>query len=135
MDLALEIMGADAFVPNGRRPFKHFRTDEPGAAELDRIRGSTCSSSTLVAEPSTPVPRRSSATSSERPCWVFLRSHDREPAEEAVPQRHAGLGEVVHVGHVGDHHGGDVMGTRVAEGFAERIGRDIDSPKARNTSW
>ena len=25
-------MGADAFVRSGRRPYKHFRTDEPGAA-------------------------------------------------------------------------------------------------------
>jgi alkylation response protein AidB-like acyl-CoA dehydrogenase len=31
VDLALSIMGADALVRRGRRPYKHFRTDEPGA--------------------------------------------------------------------------------------------------------
>ncbi len=31
-DLAIELLGADAMVREGRRPFKHFRTDEPGAA-------------------------------------------------------------------------------------------------------
>jgi alkylation response protein AidB-like acyl-CoA dehydrogenase len=31
VDLALAIMGADALVRSGRRPYKHFRTDEPGA--------------------------------------------------------------------------------------------------------
>ena len=31
VDLALAIMGADALVRRGRRPYKHFRTDEPGA--------------------------------------------------------------------------------------------------------
>ena len=30
-DLALEILGARAMIREGRRPFKHFRTDEPGA--------------------------------------------------------------------------------------------------------
>ncbi len=30
-DLALSIMGADALVREGRHPFRHFRTDEPGA--------------------------------------------------------------------------------------------------------
>ena len=30
-DLALSIMGADALVREGRRPYKHFRPDEPGA--------------------------------------------------------------------------------------------------------
>jgi len=30
-DLALSMLGADAMVRNGRRPYKHFRTDEPGA--------------------------------------------------------------------------------------------------------
>ncbi len=30
-DLALQIMGPAAMVREGRRPFKHFRTDEPGA--------------------------------------------------------------------------------------------------------
>jgi len=30
-DLAMEILGARALVREGRRPFKHFRTDEPGA--------------------------------------------------------------------------------------------------------
>jgi alkylation response protein AidB-like acyl-CoA dehydrogenase len=30
-DLALEILGARALIREGRRPFKHFRTDEPGA--------------------------------------------------------------------------------------------------------
>jgi alkylation response protein AidB-like acyl-CoA dehydrogenase len=31
VDLALEILGADALVRGGRRPYRHFRTDEPGA--------------------------------------------------------------------------------------------------------
>ncbi len=31
VDIALSIMGADALVREGRRPYKHFRTDEPGA--------------------------------------------------------------------------------------------------------
>jgi alkylation response protein AidB-like acyl-CoA dehydrogenase len=31
VDLALRILGAEALVREGRRPFKHFRTDEPGA--------------------------------------------------------------------------------------------------------
>jgi alkylation response protein AidB-like acyl-CoA dehydrogenase len=31
VDLALSIMGSDALVREGRRPYKHFRTDEPGA--------------------------------------------------------------------------------------------------------
>ena len=31
-DLAIELLGADAMVREGRRPYKHFRTDEPGAA-------------------------------------------------------------------------------------------------------
>lgn len=31
VDLALAIMGADALVREGRHPFRHFRTDEPGA--------------------------------------------------------------------------------------------------------
>jgi hypothetical protein len=31
VDLALAILGADALVREGRRPFRHFRTDEPGA--------------------------------------------------------------------------------------------------------
>jgi alkylation response protein AidB-like acyl-CoA dehydrogenase len=31
VDLALAILGADALVRLGRRPYKHFRTDEPGA--------------------------------------------------------------------------------------------------------
>ncbi len=31
VDVALSILGADALVRNGRHPFKHFRTDEPGA--------------------------------------------------------------------------------------------------------
>jgi alkylation response protein AidB-like acyl-CoA dehydrogenase len=31
VDLALAIMGSDALVREGRRPYKHFRTDEPGA--------------------------------------------------------------------------------------------------------
>jgi alkylation response protein AidB-like acyl-CoA dehydrogenase len=31
VDLALEIMGAAALVRDGRRPYRHFRTDEPGA--------------------------------------------------------------------------------------------------------
>lgn len=31
VDLALAIMGADALVRRGRRPYRHFRTDEPGA--------------------------------------------------------------------------------------------------------
>lgn len=31
VDLALSIMGADALVREGRHPFRHFRTDEPGA--------------------------------------------------------------------------------------------------------
>jgi|CXWK01.1.fsa_nt_gi alkylation response protein AidB-like acyl-CoA dehydrogenase len=31
VDLALSIMGADALVREGRRPYKHFRPDEPGA--------------------------------------------------------------------------------------------------------
>jgi alkylation response protein AidB-like acyl-CoA dehydrogenase len=30
-DLAMQLLGADALVRNGRRPNKHFRTDEPGA--------------------------------------------------------------------------------------------------------
>ncbi len=30
-DLAVQILGARAMVREGRRPFKHFRTDEPGA--------------------------------------------------------------------------------------------------------
>jgi alkylation response protein AidB-like acyl-CoA dehydrogenase len=30
-DLAISLLGADALVRNGRRPNKHFRTDEPGA--------------------------------------------------------------------------------------------------------
>ncbi len=30
-DLALHVLGAAAMVREGRRPFKHFRTDEPGA--------------------------------------------------------------------------------------------------------
>jgi alkylation response protein AidB-like acyl-CoA dehydrogenase len=30
-DLAMRLLGADALVRNGRRPNKHFRTDEPGA--------------------------------------------------------------------------------------------------------
>jgi hypothetical protein len=30
-DLAMDILGADALVRDGRRPFRHFRTDEPGA--------------------------------------------------------------------------------------------------------
>jgi alkylation response protein AidB-like acyl-CoA dehydrogenase len=30
-DLAMEILGAHALVREGRRPFRHFRTDEPGA--------------------------------------------------------------------------------------------------------
>ena len=30
-DLALDILGARALVREGRRPFRHFRTDEPGA--------------------------------------------------------------------------------------------------------
>ena len=30
-DLALDLCGADALVREGRRPFRHFRTDEPGA--------------------------------------------------------------------------------------------------------
>ncbi len=29
VDLALSILGADALVREGRRPYKHFRTDEP----------------------------------------------------------------------------------------------------------
>jgi alkylation response protein AidB-like acyl-CoA dehydrogenase len=31
IDLALAILGADALVRRGRRPYRHFRTDEPGA--------------------------------------------------------------------------------------------------------
>jgi alkylation response protein AidB-like acyl-CoA dehydrogenase len=31
VDLALAILGADALVRHGRRPYRHFRTDEPGA--------------------------------------------------------------------------------------------------------
>jgi alkylation response protein AidB-like acyl-CoA dehydrogenase len=31
VDLALAILGADALVRRGRHPYKHFRTDEPGA--------------------------------------------------------------------------------------------------------
>lgn len=31
VDLAMQLLGADAMVRDGRRPFKHFRTDEPGA--------------------------------------------------------------------------------------------------------
>jgi alkylation response protein AidB-like acyl-CoA dehydrogenase len=31
VNLALKIMGAEALVREGRHPFKHFRTDEPGA--------------------------------------------------------------------------------------------------------
>jgi alkylation response protein AidB-like acyl-CoA dehydrogenase len=31
VDLALSILGADALVREGRRPFRHFRADEPGA--------------------------------------------------------------------------------------------------------
>jgi len=31
-DLAIELLGANAMVREGRHPFKHFRTDEPGAA-------------------------------------------------------------------------------------------------------
>jgi alkylation response protein AidB-like acyl-CoA dehydrogenase len=31
-DLAIGLLGADALVREGRHPFKHFRTDEPGAA-------------------------------------------------------------------------------------------------------
>ena len=31
VDLALSILGADAMVREGRRPYKHFRPDEPGA--------------------------------------------------------------------------------------------------------
>jgi alkylation response protein AidB-like acyl-CoA dehydrogenase len=31
VDLALAIMGADALVREGRHPYRHFRTDEPGA--------------------------------------------------------------------------------------------------------
>ena len=31
-DLAIELLGANAMVREGRKPFKHFRTDEPGAA-------------------------------------------------------------------------------------------------------
>jgi alkylation response protein AidB-like acyl-CoA dehydrogenase len=31
IDLALAILGADALVRHGRRPYRHFRTDEPGA--------------------------------------------------------------------------------------------------------
>jgi alkylation response protein AidB-like acyl-CoA dehydrogenase len=30
-DLALQVLGGEALVREGRRPFKHFRTDEPGA--------------------------------------------------------------------------------------------------------
>jgi alkylation response protein AidB-like acyl-CoA dehydrogenase len=32
VDVAMSILGADAMVREGRRPYKHFRTDEPGAA-------------------------------------------------------------------------------------------------------
>ena len=31
VDLAIELLGAKAMVRTGRRPYKHFRTDEPGA--------------------------------------------------------------------------------------------------------
>lgn len=31
-DLAIELLGASAMVREGRKPFKHFRADEPGAA-------------------------------------------------------------------------------------------------------
>jgi alkylation response protein AidB-like acyl-CoA dehydrogenase len=31
VDLALSLLGADALVREGRRPYRHFRTDEPGA--------------------------------------------------------------------------------------------------------
>jgi alkylation response protein AidB-like acyl-CoA dehydrogenase len=31
-DLAIELLGAGAMVREGRKPFKHFRSDEPGAA-------------------------------------------------------------------------------------------------------
>jgi alkylation response protein AidB-like acyl-CoA dehydrogenase len=31
VDLAMQLLGASAMVREGRRPFKHFRTDEPGA--------------------------------------------------------------------------------------------------------
>ena len=31
-ELAIELLGANAMVREGRKPFKHFRTDEPGAA-------------------------------------------------------------------------------------------------------
>jgi alkylation response protein AidB-like acyl-CoA dehydrogenase len=31
-DLAIELLGANAMVREGRKPFKHFRADEPGAA-------------------------------------------------------------------------------------------------------
>ena len=37
VDLALAILGADALVREGRRPYRHFRTDEPGAVELDQL--------------------------------------------------------------------------------------------------
>jgi alkylation response protein AidB-like acyl-CoA dehydrogenase len=33
VDLALAILGADALVRRGRRPYRHFRTDEPGAVD------------------------------------------------------------------------------------------------------
>jgi alkylation response protein AidB-like acyl-CoA dehydrogenase len=32
VDLAMSLLGADGMVREGRRPNKHFRTDEPGAA-------------------------------------------------------------------------------------------------------
>jgi alkylation response protein AidB-like acyl-CoA dehydrogenase len=32
VDLAMSLLGADAMVREGRRPYKHFRADEPGAA-------------------------------------------------------------------------------------------------------
>ena len=131
-ELAMQIMGADGLVPTGRRPVAQRAHRCARRAELDRVVDQRVPPQRAARARCTRGAPRSSATSSARPCSGSPRSRarsrpgDGEPFEEALPELHAGLGEVVHVRHPGHHDDGDVGRTGISRGLGVRIGRHVE---------
>ncbi len=93
-ELAVDILGADAMVPSGRRPANTFQTDDAGRPELVELVGRR-RSSTRGPAPSTPARARSSATSSARwssACRRSRRPLTRRGLQPARRARHLGCG-------------------------------------------
>ena len=89
-ELAVDILGADALVPTGRRPSSAFQTDDAGAPNSSR-RGSARSSTPGPAR-STPARRRSSATSSARWSSACRRSRRSSGRGTVEPRARRGGG-------------------------------------------